>query len=140
VGKKERQRKKRATAGTIVQAGGVVIRRQGRRLRVLVIRSSDGVCWLFPKGHVERGESAEEAATREVREEAGVDSTVRGFAGRVRYRRGTRRVEVSYYLLEYRRKVKASEDRDARWCTPGEARRLLSFEALKTVLRRAMSD
>ncbi len=130
---------KRVTATTVLKAGGVVVKGEGRGLRVLVIRSSDGTRWVFPKGHVEPGESAEQAATREVREEAGVDTTVRRFAARARYEQGTRQVEVCYYLLEYRRDVAASEDREARWCTPGEAQRLLSIDELKEVLDEAMS-
>ena len=130
---------KRGTAVRVVQAGGVVIRHEGRRLRVLVIRSSDGLRWLFPKGHVEAGESAEQAATREVREEAGVDGAVRRFVRQERYERGMRQIEVSYFLLEYRGDVPPAEDREARWCTPGQAGRLLSLDGLKTVLQSALS-
>ncbi len=129
---------KRATATTVLKAGGVVVKGDGRDLRVLVIRSSDGGRWVFPKGHVEPGESTEEAATREVREEAGVDTVVRRLAARERYEQGIRQVEICYYLLEYRRDVAPSEDREKRWCTPGEARRLLSFDELKTVLHDAV--
>jgi 8-oxo-dGTP pyrophosphatase MutT (NUDIX family) len=129
---------KRRVADAVMQAGGVVIKREGRRVRVLVIRSSDGRYWLFPKGHVERGENDEQAAVREVREEAGVKAAVTCRAGRERYTKGTRRVEVSYYVLEYRRDVRASDDREVRWCTRSEARRLLSFEGLRRILDRAL--
>ena len=130
---------KRATATTVLKAGGVVVKGEGRGLRVLVIRSSDGARWVFPKGHVEPGESAEQAATREVREEAGVESVVRRFAARERHDEGTRQVEVCYYLLEYRNDVAPSEDREKRWCTPGEAHRLLSFDDLRDVLHQAVA-
>jgi diadenosine hexaphosphate hydrolase (ATP-forming) len=103
------------------------------------VRSSDELHWVFPKGHVEPGESCEQAATREVREEAGVVATVRGFLGRERYTRGLQRVEVSYYVLDCLGDAPADEDREARWCTPAEARRLLSFEELKVLLDRALS-
>lgn len=49
-------------------AGGVVFDRLGR---VLLLHHADG-SWVFPKGHVERGESELDAAIREVEEEAGV--------------------------------------------------------------------
>jgi 8-oxo-dGTP pyrophosphatase MutT (NUDIX family) len=132
-------RMKQNCSDKVVQAGGVVVKRKGGRVRVLVIRSNDGARWLFPKGHVEAGESAAQAATREVREEAGVDGAIQRFVGRDRYTRGSRRVEVSYYLLEYRGDVAPSENREARWCTPGQAGRLLAFEDLKTVLDSALS-
>jgi len=125
--------------GTIRQAGGVVVRRDARRVRVLLVRSSDGMHWLFPKGHIEPGETARQAAVREIREEAGVIGVVLRFLARERYARGRRVVEVSYYLVAWRREAGASEDREARWCTPGEAARLLSFDELKVVLQRALA-
>jgi len=52
-------------------AGGVVFRRTGGVHRVLVIRDPYGQ-WGLPKGHLEEGEEAHEAALREVREETGL--------------------------------------------------------------------
>jgi 8-oxo-dGTP pyrophosphatase MutT (NUDIX family) len=130
---------KKRTTGTVRQAGGVVVRREGRRLRVLLVRSSDGSSWLFPKGHVEAGETEREAAARETREEAGVMALPGRFLGRERFRRGTRTIVVGYYLLEFRRDAAASERRETRWCTPGEAARRLSFVELRIVLRRALA-
>lgn len=51
-------------------AGGVVFDERGR---VLLLRTRGGA-WLFPKGHIEPGESALEAAIREVQEESGVQA------------------------------------------------------------------
>jgi len=130
---------KQRTEGTIRQAGGVVVRRDGRRVRVLLVRSSDGMHWLFPKGHIEPGETARQAAVREIREEAGVVGDVQRFIARERYARGDRAVVVSYYLVAWRGNTDASEDRDVRWCPPAEAARLLSLDELKVVLRRALS-
>lgn len=42
-----------------------------REGRVLVLGHADGA-WVFPKGHIEQGETSQEAALREVAEEAGV--------------------------------------------------------------------
>jgi 8-oxo-dGTP pyrophosphatase MutT (NUDIX family) len=128
---------KRRRDARIVQAGGVVIRRDGPRRRVLVVRSSDGRRWLFPKGNLKRGESLVHAAAREVREEAGVVGAERAFIGRARFTLAGRRVEVYYYLLEYRGEVAASEGRDIHWCTRAAARKLLSYEQLATVLDSA---
>lgn len=54
-------------------AGGVVYRRAGGVAYFLLIRDPYEN-WGLPKGHVERGEVAEETALREVREETGIDA------------------------------------------------------------------
>ena len=62
----------KARAKKEVSAGGVVFRRDGSSpVRYLLIRDSYGH-WGFPKGHLERQESAAEAAIRETLEETGL--------------------------------------------------------------------
>ncbi len=53
--------------------GAVVFRDDGRERRFLLIRNKRSAHWGFPKGHMERGESKEQTAMREVREETGID-------------------------------------------------------------------
>jgi len=79
-------------------AGGVVFDRRGH---VLLLRHDDG-SWVFPKGHVEPGETELEAAIREVEEEAGV----RAWCPDERQRWSTRYVnprgslrEISWFAL-----------------------------------------
>jgi len=50
--------------------------------------------WIFPKGHVERGESAAEAALRETEEEAGVDGALVGPVGALEFEWRGRRYQV----------------------------------------------
>jgi 8-oxo-dGTP pyrophosphatase MutT (NUDIX family) len=45
-------------------------------MEFLLVRTSDGKRWTFPKGHVEDSESPAEAAAREAFEEAGVTGTI----------------------------------------------------------------
>lgn len=65
-----RERAKRETS-----AGGVVFRRTSDGPKYLLIRDPYAK-WGFPKGHLTQGESAEDAATREVGEETGLGSLV----------------------------------------------------------------
>jgi 8-oxo-dGTP pyrophosphatase MutT (NUDIX family) len=125
-------------ARRVYQGGAIVVKPDSRTPRVLVVRSSDSLSWLFPKGHVEAGETPREAAAREAREEAGVVGQAGRFVGRHRYERGRRLVEVSYYRLDYLGDAPADEDRDTRWCTPAEARRILSFPELVSFMDRAL--
>ena len=61
-------------------AGGFVVR-DGK---VLALRRWNGV-WLPPKGHVDPGETLSEAAYREVREETGLEVTVKALLGETAY-------------------------------------------------------
>lgn len=51
-------------------AGGIVIGDGGT---LAMVRSRNSESWLFPKGHQEPGETDEETARREIKEEAGLD-------------------------------------------------------------------
>ena len=57
--------------------GAICYTREEGAPRVLVICHRYGGHWAFPKGHVEAGESEEETAMREVREETGAQVRVR---------------------------------------------------------------
>ena len=52
-------------------AGGVVLKGGAGEVKALLIKDSYGH-WTWPKGHIEEGESPQEAALREVREETGL--------------------------------------------------------------------
>lgn len=62
----------------VVSAGGLVFDNG----RMLVVKHSDGFFGLV-KGHVEDGETLEQAAIREVREESGYESEIVRYVGRV---------------------------------------------------------
>ena len=55
-----------------VSAGGIVFRKKDGKIQVLLIRDSYGN-YAFPKGHVERGETIEQAALRETSEEVNLE-------------------------------------------------------------------
>jgi 8-oxo-dGTP pyrophosphatase MutT (NUDIX family) len=118
-------------------AGGVVARRDGERIRLLVVRSGDGRHWVLPKGHIDPGETAEEAAVREVREEAGVVATVRGELGTDAYRLPAEEVRAVYFLMDLVETVAADEDRELRWVEPEEGARMLDFPGPRALVLEA---
>lgn len=79
-------------------AGGIVVHRG----RVLMIHDRYGH-WTFPKGHVEEGETEEDAARREVAEETGVPVRILRSLGHTRYTvhrpEGPRPKTVAWYLM-----------------------------------------
>lgn len=56
-------------------AGGIVYRQREGKIEIAMIQDSYGR-WTFPKGHVETGETFEEAAKREISEEIGIDESL----------------------------------------------------------------
>ncbi len=82
-------------------AGGLVVR-DGE---ILLISTREGKRWQLPKGHLEPGETSEQAAVRETREETGVTGRVVASLPPVEYwfnERGVRiHKRVDYYLLTY---------------------------------------
>jgi 8-oxo-dGTP pyrophosphatase MutT (NUDIX family) len=85
-------------------SGGVVVRRMRGRPFVAVVRVRDEVLAL-PKGHPEPGESSAQAAQREVREEAGLETELVEKLDDIRYwyaRDGERVMKiVSFFLFRY---------------------------------------
>lgn len=121
-----------------ISAGGVVFRLREGRFEVALIRTHEGR-WQLPKGWIEDRETPEEAAVREVREEAGVEAEAVGPLGVIEYSyRSTYdpepalvRKKVHFYLLRYRSGSTDDHDHEvaeARWAAIGEAERMLAFK------------
>jgi 8-oxo-dGTP pyrophosphatase MutT (NUDIX family) len=128
-------------------AGGVVV--DGDRVIVIVPvkRAADGRRVLaLPKGHLDGDETPEQAAAREVAEEAGVDGELIDELGEVRYRyeRRGRRIEkgVRFYLFRYSGGDPADHDHEieeARWMPLEQAARELTYPGERDMVQRAMS-
>jgi 8-oxo-dGTP pyrophosphatase MutT (NUDIX family) len=124
----------------VAEAGGIVVRSDDAGTpRFLVVTAKDNPThWIFPKGHIERGESPDEAAVREVLEETGIQATLLTSLGTTRFSLNEDVIEVAFYLMRYCRSVGSGEGRSVRWCTYDEALALLSFEDIKALLRRSL--
>jgi 8-oxo-dGTP pyrophosphatase MutT (NUDIX family) len=88
-------------------AGGLVVDRNGGRPKAAIIGRRDRrgrLLWSLPKGHLESGETAEDAAVREVEEETGIRGRVMAPLGTIDYWfvAENRRIHktVHHYLLE----------------------------------------
>jgi bis(5'-nucleosidyl)-tetraphosphatase len=118
--------------------GGVVFRLTSEGPRYLLVEASGTRDrWLFPKGHVEDGETAAEAALREVWEEAGVRARTIRRLRRVEQKKEGDWITVVYYLMAYAGRKAALEDRRVRWLTFDEAIEALDLGKSRRVLRSA---
>ncbi len=129
-------------------AGGVVYRWHDDGPRVLLIRDAYQH-WGFPKGHLEKGETAEAAALREVEEETGLAElfigprlqTIDWF-----FRSRGRLIHkfCHFFLIESpagETVPQADEGITAcRWLPTAEAIELISYDNAREVLRRASEE
>jgi 8-oxo-dGTP pyrophosphatase MutT (NUDIX family) len=132
-------------------AGGVVIRGEPGREQVVVIeptrRAPGGARVLgLPKGHIDPGENALQAATREVREETGVVVEPLHDLGEVRYwyRRDGRTISKSVVFFMFRYLSGETSDHDdevleARWMDLRDALTALSYEGEREMIARALT-
>jgi 8-oxo-dGTP pyrophosphatase MutT (NUDIX family) len=121
----------------VEQAGGIAVRKDGDDWWVLLVRSrKDPKVWIFPKGHIEPGESAPETALRETSEEAGVDGELIGPVGDpLEFQSGREPVRVSYFLIRTTAEGESPELRRKAWYRLDEVGAHLPFENTRQLLR-----
>lgn len=133
---------------TQVSAGGIVFRRVAGDVEVAIIGvdAKGEQRWQLPKGIVGEGESAEETALREVREETGLEAEIVGPLETIEYwyygSGGSIRFHkyVHFFLMSYRSGSTADHDHEvteARWVPLAEAEALLTFKSERARVQEA---
>ena len=131
-----------------ISAGGVAFRKQDGRIEVALISVGADDRWQLPKGLVDKGESTEDAAIREVREEAGIDTEIVTRIDKVEYwyfwEENGQRIRyhkfVYFYLLRYKSGDVRDHDHevnDARWVDIDDAIEMLAFDNEKKIMEKA---
>ena len=152
-----------------VSSGGIVFKRSLTDIRICLIarqsvkrriaalssgtarsarRWTNGtVVWCLPKGHVERKESFEEAALREVKEETGISGRVLAPLGFIRYAffdlEAKRRIfkTVYFFLLRYLNGKLSDHDEEvecAKWFSIPQAIKRIEYPTERKILRKAV--
>jgi 8-oxo-dGTP diphosphatase len=133
--------------GREISAGGVLYRQADGAYQVALIKLKNGTVNALPKGLVNRGERAEDAARREVSEETGMSGEVEAPLGSIDYYyysrdRDTRFYKTVYFfLLRYLSGSESDHDWEVEgvsWVPAEEARRLLSYKGEREVMDRAL--
>lgn len=120
----------------VFQAGAITFQIQDDKIKILLIRSKkDPSRWIFPKGHIERSETEQQASLRELLEEAGVEGEIITRAGELDFKQNEKHCNVAYYLCRFLRKSGNGENgREPSWFDFDEAVERLYFPNSRQLL------
>lgn len=102
-----------------ISAGGVVINKEQQVVKVLIIHRNQMNDLTLPKGHQERGESLQETAIREVKEETGILAVPQKYLGKFTYKVVDKKRNIIYFRTVHwflmtcqNKKLKKKQDKE----------------------------
>ena len=132
-----------------ISAGGLVIDSSGTKGLLigridLKDQSREKLLWSLPKGHIEAGESPEQAAIREVKEETGIESEIQKSLGVIDFwfMAGGKRIHKTVHHFVFKEKggrisPQVSEVDDVRWFPLDEIVERLAYPDEKKLIARS---
>jgi 8-oxo-dGTP pyrophosphatase MutT (NUDIX family) len=144
--RRNRRRSGRLRTVDETSAGGLVVDDgQGHAALIGRLDRRGELLWSLPKGHIEDGETAEQAAIREVHEETGIEGRVRATLGTIDYWFvvENRRVHktVHHFLMDATGGQLSDEDievAEVAWVPLGELDHRLAYADERRLVRRAI--
>jgi len=136
---------------TATSAGAIILREIEGELKIaLAQHQRTDKIWVLPKGHVEDGESIEEAALREIHEEAGLDNVqlIKHLGTITREsikRNGDVEHKTIHFFLAYALENKQPHTptdllfTEVGWFKPEEAMKLLPYESDQAFLQEHLA-
>ncbi len=133
-------------------SGGIIFRNNNGKLEVALIariNTRGKKVWCLPKGKVEKGESSEETARREVREETGMNADIVKKLGSINYwfvspedKSKVYKI-VDFYLMKY--KSGSSENHDweveeVKWVDIDSAFKMMEYPSERKMMFKAKEE
>ncbi len=122
--------------------GAVVYRKSHGNIEILLIKHVNSGHWSFPKGHVEKFETEEQTALREIKEETGIDVIIdTSFREIVSYTpKKDIKKDVIYFIgkaTSFDYVPQQGEISEIRWVDIGYASTILTYENDKMIVGKA---
>lgn len=130
-------------------AGGVVYRKTGTDIEVVILTRGGGKIFCLPKGKIERLETPRQAALREIKEETGLTGTIEKDFGKINYwffsEEDRTRIHktVYFFLVRYESGSTSDHDTDAedvRWLPADEALKIMSYPSERRMVEKARDE
>lgn len=130
-----------------ISSGGAVIQDSPAGIRILLIKDPYGK-WTWPKGKLDKDETALDAAKREIGEETGLINIKEiSKIGRTNYfyRRDKKLIYKTVYIYLFRFTgseklvIQKEEIDDGDWFSEADALAKISYKGAKEILRRAIA-
>ncbi len=132
-----------------ISAGGMVYRKEGNNYHFCLILDAYNK-WTFPKGHIEKGESSEEAAKREIEEETGLSNLdIKKYLGESEIKVHTPgkkafRKLIKYFLIETNQEkliIPGTEElQDVRWFSKKESLYTIGYGNAKEIFNKGLKE
>ena len=131
-----------------ISAGAVIFKKHAEAQKVIVYSRRNASQWCLPKGKIEKDETKEQAAIREVKEETGLEGLIIDYLDEVRYsyvdKTRELRLEktVYYFLMKFQSGEISTDDPGVEtvvWADIDDAIDRVSFSNEKRILEKAKS-
>lgn len=132
-------------------AGGIIFKKDGESFLWLIRKPAPNpefkgkIVWGFPKGLIDPGEKIEEAALREVREEAGVEAKIIAKLPSIKIIYTNEKKErvlkfITYFVMEWQKDLPDGfgwETGEIKWANLTKALEILGYDSDKKLLHQA---
>ncbi len=129
-----------------ISSGGVIFRKPDNGVEVVLVAMIGRRSWCLPKGLINRNETPQAAALREVREETGLTGEIIDRIGQISYWYSLQDDKVKihktvhFFLMKYLKGSTEDHDHEvdeARWFPIDEALDTLSYKSEKQIMQKA---
>ena len=127
-------------------SGGIIYRKVGKKIEVALIVRGEGKIFCLPKGKIEKPETPQETALREVEEETGLKGKIDREIGKINYwfysEEEKARIfkTVYFYLIKYESGETSRHDfevEEVMWLSIDEVLKIMTYPTERKMMQKA---